>query len=220
MTYYLENYNLENFSVEEKSFIMGTLLGDGHLQKHGANSFRLKIAHSIKQKQYVEWKHDKLKRFCTTTKGPTERVEAKGVTVRFETGATSEFSVMHSLFYKQQGVGKTGKPKYVKIITQELIEQLPMNPYVLALWYMDDGSVRDDCNAGKLATQGFSLDENKLLSGYLEKWGIKANVIKHTVASGQYYIGLPAATFSKFTSIIKPIVSEIPSMLLKLGNNV
>lgn len=207
---------IENFSNEEVALIMGTLLGDAHLQQHGSGS-RLKIAHDQMQEEYVKWKHRKLKRFCTTTKDPTARQEKLGVTIRFETSTSKIWAPIHQLFYQQQGSTKSGNPKYVKVITRELINKLPMDPLVLATFYMDDGSVRADCNAGKLATQGFTLEESKLLCEYISKWGVTAQPVLHTAASGQYYITLPAATFTKFIEIIKPIVQEIPSMYYKLG---
>jgi hypothetical protein len=47
-------------SGEEKSVIIGSLLGDGYLERNG-KYFRLQITHSIKQKDYLMWKMDKLK---------------------------------------------------------------------------------------------------------------------------------------------------------------
>jgi hypothetical protein len=211
------NTNLNAIDGDEKALIMGTLLGDGHLQKRVSGSCRLKIAHTTDQKAYVEWKHRKLRRFCEA--GLTERSEAKGRTIRFETSSNSALLPFHSLFYERRGESAVGHPRYVKVITEQLIGQLPMNPLVLAVFFMDDGSVRGDCNAGKIATMGFTLQENKNICKYIHSWGVKAQPVLHTRASGQYYISLPAETFPKFTSIIKPIVMEIPSMMYKLGRN-
>ena len=209
---------IENFSEEVAALIMGTLLGDAHLQMRGS-SYRLKIAHSQSQEEYVKWKHRKLNRLCATTQGPTARQEKLGVTIRFETASSRIWAPIHQLFYAEQGLTKSGNPKYVKLITRELIDKLPMDPLVLAVFYMDDGSVRNDCNSGKLATQGFSLEESKLLCEYIGRWDVIAQPVLHTAASGQYYITLPAATFSRFIEIIKPIVEEVPTMCYKLGRN-
>lgn len=178
----------DSINDNEKSLIMGTLLGDAPLQKRGENSCRLAITHSVEQKALTEWKYSKLLRFCGTTKGPTERIEKKGRTIRFETSSSSILLPLHSLFYKRRGEHSSGTPKYVKEVTKELIGELPMNPIVLAVFFMDDGSVRNDCNAGKIAIQGFSLQENLLLCKYIHKWGVKAHPTLHTAESGQYYI--------------------------------
>jgi hypothetical protein len=53
-----------NLSEEEKSIIIGSLLGDGHLERNGVH-FRLQITHSIKQKSYLLWKMRKLKRLLS-----------------------------------------------------------------------------------------------------------------------------------------------------------
>lgn len=92
-----------------------------------------------------------------------------------------------------------------------------MNPYVLAVLFMDDGSKRNDVYSGKLALQGFSKEEQELLIPYFDKWGVKVTVAKHTVESGQHYINISAKTFGRFIEIIEPIVKEIPEMEYKLN---
>lgn len=34
-----------------------------------------------------------------------------------------------------------------------------IDPTTLAVWFMDDGTKRTDCNAGRIATQGFTKKE-------------------------------------------------------------
>jgi len=152
------------FSESEIALIMGTLLGDGHLNKR-CESYRIKIDHSFDQKEYILWKHNKLKRLCQTTQEPKEILDKKGNKgIEFYTSSSKEYKSIHSLFYQLQKVKEksgTEKEKYVKVITRQLIDNLPTNPLVLATFYMDDGSVRNDCYAGKLATQGFSQEESK-----------------------------------------------------------
>jgi len=108
--------------------------------------------------------------------------------------------------------------RYVKTITQNLIDKLPMHPIVLAAFFMDDGSVRNDCYSGKFATQGFSLEENHLLSQYFKKWNINTKVVAHVKSQNQYYLTVPAATFGTLVEIIEPIVREVPSMYYKLND--
>lgn len=221
---------------EEKSLIYGTLLGDAHLQKR-QNSFRLKIEHNIEQKEYVLWKYKKLKRLCKTTQPPKIVTSQKGFkTVLFYTSSGAYLRPIHEAFYKTNRQGRV-----VKTITEELIERLPspldnidssvgvlpspkgvfsetprQNSLALAVFYMDDGSIRDDCFAGKLATQGFSLAENNLLSKYLLKFNINSTAVKHTKISGQYYLSLPASSFGRMVDLIKPTVSEIECMAYKI----
>lgn len=107
--------------------------------------------------------------------------------------------------------------RYRKTITQEVIDKLPVDPLVVAVWYLDDGSIRNDCYAGKIASQGFSKEENELLCDYLRKFNINCHIVKHTEISGQWYITIPASTFGNLIKVIDPIVREVPSMVYKLN---
>ena len=95
-----------------------------------------------------------------------------------------------------------------------------MNPFLLVTWFLDDGSVREDYYAGRIATQSFTKEENELLCNYLNKWGITAKVVVHNFSKNQYGISLPAHTFRDFTKIIEPVVkNEIPDMIYKLNES-
>src|SRR3989339_1494762 len=59
----IENYkrNLK-LTKEQRAIIVGTLLGDGHLESSNkSRTYRLKIEHSIKQKEYVGWLYQRMK---------------------------------------------------------------------------------------------------------------------------------------------------------------
>ena len=60
-------------TTSQNSVIVGSLLGDLHLQKNlsSTNRCRLRFCHSIKQKEYVDWKYTIFKDdFCKKTKAP------------------------------------------------------------------------------------------------------------------------------------------------------
>lgn len=203
-------------SATEKAVLYGSLLGDGSLIKRG-NSYRYNIEQGEEQKTYVEWKYAKLGRLCQTTQPPKKVTSKKGfVSYLFHTSSGLYLKELYDLFYKKKTPYLNGS-LYVKTITQQLIDELPMNPIVLAVLFMDDGSVRNDCYAGKIATQCFLLEEQHLLSTYLKKWGIDCNIVKHTKETGQFYISIPAKSFGRFVEIIEPTVLEIPVMSYKLN---
>lgn len=224
---------------EERAFLMGTLLGDGHLQRRTDNkkkrqegdSYRLKVTQSLKQGEYVFWKHEKLARLCVGVQGPREypkgepKPNSKPKVLQFSTSSQPCFGELHRLFYKERFDERQKNYRYDKVITEELIKELPMSEMVLAVWFMDDGSNRgkqDDKGnppkeGFKLATQGFSKDGNDLLKSYLNKWGIKANVAKHTDASNQFYINILKESHEDFVKLVEPVVSEVPVMLYKLN---
>ncbi len=200
-------------SEMETALIMGTLLGDAHIQKRG-ESYRLKIAHGIKQHSYLMWKYSKLNRLCLTTQPPKIETDRKGYqTVVFYATSGKWLKEIFDLFYK-----KTELNSYRKTITPELIEALPKDPLLLAVFFMDDGSVRNDCYAGKLATQGFSKEENQLLASYFKKWDIECKVVVHNRSKNQYYLSIPATSFGTLVQEIRETVKEIPEMLYKLND--
>ncbi len=204
--------DLKPLSDMERAILMGSILGDGTLQKRGEKSFRHRVSHSIFQKSYVEWKYTKLNRLCQTTQPPKEVTTKKGfVSVEFYTASGDFLKEFFELFYKELPTGN-----FVKTITPELIEKLPLDPILLAVWFMDDGSARSDCYAANLATQCFSLEEHHLLKDYLKKWDINCNIVKHSKKSGQYYLYIPRQAFPRLVEIIEPTVSEIPDMVYKL----
>lgn len=202
--------NNDVMTDDDRALIMGTLLGDAHIQKR-KNSFRLKIEHGIDQKSYVFWKHKKLAKFCETTQAP--KIVTSRRTVVFYTTSGKWLEEIYDLFYKEDSNGR-----FVKKITPELVEKLPMNPILLSVFFMDDGSVRNDCYAGKLGTQGFSKDENHLLCSYLKKWDVECKVVAHQKSKNQYYITIPAKSFVNLVKHIELIVRENPEMIYKLND--
>ena len=72
---------------------------------------------------------------------------------------------IYDVFYKKTTLSD-GTVKDIKTITPELLDFLPVDPMVLAVLFMDDGSARNDCYAGRIALHGFSYDEQLLFHDY------------------------------------------------------
>lgn len=159
------------------TIIIGSLLGNMHIQKTGANTekCRLRFSHSIKQKKYVNWKYTVFEnQFCSKTKPPYKNARilkhsSQGEYI-FYTEYANEFSWYHSIWYtKKIPVDENEKLKYTykKKIPDNILELL-VDPVMLAIWYLDDGTKRNDCNACRLATQSFSEKENIMLQQCLQ----------------------------------------------------
>jgi len=204
---------------EEKAVLIGGILGDEIIVKRDG-SYRYRVQHSSGQAEYVHWKRRKLKSKCTRTQPPKnypttrEGGDSKGryEVTEFYTDSGMYLKEIHDLLYKKLPNGR-----YRRTITKETIDHLPVDPLVIAVWYMDDGSIRNDCYAGKISTQGFTYEENELLCDYLRKFNIDCHVVKHTEVSHQWYITIPAHTFGQLISTIEPFVREVPSMIYKLN---
>lgn len=228
-----------NITPDQDALLWGTMLGDGTISVRSPISwenrvmtvntpttYRVKIEHSLEQSDYVMWKYNILKPLCGDCQGPVKvkhsSKERTTYALMFYTKASPIYHEMHKMLY-EPNLAKT-KPSraisnYTKVIRPELIERLPMDPLVLASWYMDDGNARGDCDAGKLATQGFTLEDNKLLLTYLQKWGLDATITLHSAKKSQYYISFPAKgkVFRKFVDIISGRVNEVPGLAYKLN---
>ena len=136
----------------------------------------------------------------------------------FYTSYRDEFIPYHTTWYQRRS-SDLGTTKIVPVN----IKQLLVEPIALAVWYLDDGTKRGDCNACRFATQSFSLKENELLASCLkENFGIIATIETWrptTSKKSTHSLCLPSrgGSFSSFKDIIYLFVeAEIPSMLYKL----
>ena len=180
----------------QKSFLIGTLLGDGYLRQiKGRKNAFLEVNHSITQKEYVEWKYQMLKNF--TRSGPKSRKgNGTRIAYRFFTKQHLEFTKIMDLFYKD-------KKKYVPDIV--------LDPISLAVWYMDDGSRCSKYNV-YLDTQQFSKDDQYKLLRFLKNIGLNGTLNKDK----QYYrIRFKTSSIPKLFEMIKQYI--IPSMKYKIG---
>ncbi len=189
---------------------------------------RLQISHSLAQKEYVDWKRKSFQRLCWNTKSPytSPRFSKKSgktfYSYSFYTNYTSELVEAHSLFYIYKE--KENRGKFEKRIP-DLLPDLFNDPLWLAVWYLDDGSLRSDCDSCRIATQSFSipdvellretLNQNFQISSKLELWKYKTEGVKK-----EYHLpnlAIPANSFKTLKKLIIGVVEEeIPSMIYKL----
>lgn len=204
----------------EKSILFGSLLTDATLAKRGIESYRMRIGHCPKQKQLVLWQYEKLKRLCGTTSEP--KLTSKGDLIDFYPTSGRYLEPIHTLFYKKIDdiLDTKGNKKSIwqKRITIELLDQMPKSPECLALIFLADGSIRSDAYSGKIALHCFSQKEQLLFANWLSSvHGIDVRVVRHTIASNQYYVSIPSKSFPKLIDIIEPIVQEMPDLCYKLN---
>ena len=180
----------------ERSLIIGSLLGDGYMRIiPGRSNAFLEINHSIKAKDYVDYKYTILKRLCESA--PKERNTNEGrVAYRFFTKQSKELTELYSQFYKDNK----------KIIPKDLV----LDPVILAIWYMDDGSRCRDHDI-YLNTQQFSINDQKILLSKLRHINVDARLNKD---KKYYRIRILKTSIKTFMEIIFPYVFK--SMRYKL----
>lgn len=197
---------MTKITKESRNYILSMALGDGYINKAGF----LAIRHAQSQLDYLQWKHDVLKR-CGIKVSDVYFVDNNGF-------PAYEFRTMSYDFIKSIRASLYGSGK--KIPTKKVLSHL--NPIDIAIWYMDDGSLSNEKRNGvpyrtiiTLCTC-LSKDENQVIIDYFfDKLGIKATQRK---MKNSYAIVIGSKqNVIKFIDLVKPYVSQVKCMWYKLN---
>lgn len=187
-------------SNEQLLALIGTLLGDGSLNKRG-RFHRLHVKHSLKQISLVQHRR---KIFANISSMPVRSFtqKVKGKTYKFCEFVTlthSEFTRVHNWFY----------PNGKKHITKEILKKIN-HPICLANWFMDDGSAE---NAGlAMNTHCFTKTEVELLSKTMNRnFNLATNLRKN---KGKWIIYVPKKDVAQFVQLTQPYI--LPEFEYKL----
>lgn len=202
---YKKSLKLSEF---QREVLVGTLLGDGCMEtmNHG-RTYRLKIEHSFKQKEYVDWKYNVFKKWVLTE--PKVKMKKYSGATRMNYGFST---VSHGSlrFYGQQFYrnGKKIIPRFISKI---------MTPISLAVWFMDDGSIKSAKHkALVIHSQSFTKsDLERIIKILNRKFAVKANLRRRGDGNG-FVIYLLSETVEKFKDLVGGYI--IPSLKYKLGN--
>ncbi|MDO8569593.1 MAG: LAGLIDADG endonuclease [bacterium] len=183
----------------QRSIIIGTLLGDGYLRiVPGRKDALLEINHSFSQKEYVDWKYEAIKSLCKS--GPIARKgNGTRIAYRFTTRQHPELTELKTLFYKN-GV-------------KQVPRSVTLNPIMLAVWFMDDGS---RCRASDvyLNTQQFAHEDQEHCLSLLSSLGVDASLNRDK----EYWrIRIKKDSLPNFFATIQKYI--IPSMAYKLNHD-
>jgi len=173
--------NYESITQHQLSVIAGAALGDGHLSLTDSKMrARLSITQGVDQLEYLDYKLQLL----------GDLVESPAVFSNYPKTFTKK-GVYRSCTISRPQIAQLHRDLYHnsrKIITPSLLEKI--SPLGLAIWYLDDGSLvtspnpyahkRDSgisyypSSRSTLATHGFTVEEVKLVVGWLKnKWDIE-----------------------------------------------
>lgn len=186
---------------KQREILIGLMLGDGHLEtQNKGRTYRLKVEQSIRHKKYVDWLYENFKEWVLTK----PKINSSSNSMFFNTVSHGSFRFYAQQFYQDRK----------KIVPKQIYKWL--TPLALAVWYMDDGSIKSSKHKGKIInTQCFSKQEVKFLQKCLEeRFFIKSILRKQKGNTWQLY--LLSETINKFYQIVKPYI--LPSMRYKLIN--
>jgi LAGLIDADG DNA endonuclease family len=179
------------FTADLGDIIIGSLLGDGHIEVSN-KSARYEESHSIKQKEYVDWKLEAFGKLVSYKHFGTARLGDKSFgTYSFKSLSHPNFLLFHALFYAEK-----------KIIRPSLIDHL--TPKVLAVWVMDDGSLHKSNNRIRISTDCFVYEHQLSLRGMLKsKFDIVPNIFTDH-RTGNHYLEFNSKESKKLSGIIAP----------------
>lgn len=196
-------------TTEQKKIIIGSLLGDGtmYIGKKGQNA-NFKVEHGLAQEQYTKWKYAILKPWVATEPKISFRYRENGEKYQkswwFRTIRHPILTELHNKFYVVEGVNRK------KLLPKDLPGEI--DPLVLAVWIMDDGSF----SKGRIdiSTYCFSISEISFLQDILrDKFGLKALSYKDRDKGIRIYFN--KSETAKTIQIISPYI--ISPMRYKIG---
>lgn len=155
-----------HFSPRQRQILTGTLLGDASLRinrRRGRNA-SFSVTHCDKDKEYLFWKYKELESTGLPLRLPKSSVrQVWGKSYTSWRLASRVHPLLTSYYYLFYPDGK-------KELTPEVLDLL--DDLGLAVWYMDDGALTSIDNGQffriTMATQGFTLEENKLMRNWLK----------------------------------------------------
>lgn len=195
-----------DMNEKQRSIMVGTLLGDGHLEtQNQGRTYRLKIEHSIKQKEYTNWLYQNFKSWVNDAPKEKKKVVKGNIYTNyyFQTRSVGEFRFYGQIFYDKNG----------KKVVPDFIDKL-LSPLALAVWFMDDGSCKSKQHKALiLNTQCFGKKDLKLLiDAFKKRFNIEAKL--RTQKEG-YQLIIPRP--EKFIELILPYLRK--EFYYKLGAN-
>jgi hypothetical protein len=196
------------------SMIIGTLLGDAHLEKRkGGIGTRLILEQNSRNVEYLMWffNYFSLRGYCPSNKPKLFKRIKKNNTVyfgyRFKTYTFSSLNWLHNSFYPL-----VTEQKGVKRIPIQLLEQY-LSPLSLAIWFSDAGSKFGQ--GYKIATSCFIREDLEELCLLLKrKYNLNCSLHKN---KNYLSIYIKKSSAKVFTNLVNKYM--VNSLKYKLGNH-
>jgi len=185
-------------------FLVGSLLGDGSLEKRKASA---RYGEGGSNETYLHWKYEFLKQYfhCTWKERISSPHTKSGKRYQgwwLRTATHPLLTQWHAQWYQPQ-----------KIVPKNLVESY-LTPFALAVWFCDDGNTdRVRHYRASLYTMAFTIDENIWLSQVLGfKFGLTAKVVEES-STKRPFLSFSKPERQKLQAIIAPF--HIPGMEYK-----
>lgn len=195
------------YTKKQMSFIIGMWLGDGYITKHGRGNSFLGCQHSKNQKEYLEYKKQRLEELGFKISKTYDVSNNYGDAYRFEMRNPELLNQLRSVLYPKNN--KTVKRKWLNYLNAES----------LAIWFMDDGSLtkRGKSAYASLHTNSFNKKEHDIIIRYFKQvWKITPTlrIVKRRDRDQTFFLTFSVEETKKLIDIVKPFV--IDSMKYKV----
>jgi recombination protein RecA len=177
-----------DFSFKQRSVLVGTLLGDGCLAKHG-HFHRLHVKHKLAHRSLLEFKYETFREFISMQPHYFDQ-ELGGRRFpcgQFATRTNPLFTEWYSRFYQD------GR----KFVPTEIADWL--NPLAMAVWFMDDGAA--DFAGVTIQTHNFELEDVERLAGIMkERFDLAVGPRRN---KGRWLLYIRAGSLERFQQLVE-----------------
>lgn len=198
---------------DSRNLLIALLLGDGTI----SNNYVFKLAHSHKQKEYLEWKIKLLNSHGLKNNGLKSYTSTDG----YNKGDVVYYTQLKIIPFIKLLRKIIYKPKK-RLNNRRILNRL--TSLGLAIWFMDDGHLnwlkRKD---GTI--RGFNLkislcepkeDVQIVIDYFKEKWNIDFYMFHEGRKKNSYSLGCGTVQAKKYIKLIEKYVEEIPTMQYKI----
>ena len=197
---------------ESRNLLIGMLLGDGTI----SNNYVFKIAHCEEQKDYLEWKVKQLKDAGIRNNGIKSYIKTKGFNIGVNVYYTQLniipfIKVLRRVVYKQKKI----------LGNRKLLNRLGARE--IAIWYMDGGHINIRTDKGRpcgfyirISTCEPKEEVQTIIDYFKEQWNINFYMFHEGKKENSYSLCCGTKEGLKFIDIVKPYVSQVPSMVHKI----
>lgn len=182
---------LLSINDDQKQIVLGSFLGNGHIDIQGLHKFRLKIIHGESQKEYCNWK---AQMFGASVKYIEKNGYAENPAYKFDT----KMFAMSRHF-----------PPIKTHCPQWLLDEIDERG--LAVWFMDDGSVSGG-NA-TISTCSFDDESHERIIKMLQRFDIEGIISKYKkIKNGKEKkytcIKIRSKSYKKLVNLISPYIHD------------
>lgn len=191
----------------QRDIVIGMILGDGFLQPTGKLNARIRLEHSIKQRDYIYWKYRILENMMQSKPKLIKRynpIWKKQYTYyRCQSHSSPIFGHYRRIFYP---ANKKSIPENIGVLL--------VAPVTLAVWYMDDGYLYHRDKSAYIYLDRYSENELRyLLMALKSNFGLSPKILwKKKERYPCLYFDVSKT--KKLLDIIKPYI--IPSLKNKI----